>query len=174
MGNPETLEAFGRDRAAFFTGGTTPRPDASFAKLHFAQSFAALETQLAASPFLLGNTPTLADFSLHHSVWFVRSNPGVANILDPYPNVIAWTRRIAELGHGQPTEMSSADAIDAARTAGGAQPFEGALLESKKVHLGQQVVIHATDYGVEPVEGELLHISDIEMAISRTDPRAGQ
>ncbi len=174
MGTPETLEAFRRDRAALFSGGTTSRPEPWFAKLHFAHLFSSLESQLAATPFLLGNTPTLADFTVHHPVWFVKSNPGVASMLDPFPNVVAWTKRIAEMGHGQPTELPAADAIEAARSARDAQPFEGALLEWKDVRICQRVAIHATDYGVDRIEGELLHISDVEVAISRTDARAGQ
>ena len=38
---------------------------------------------------------------------------------------------------------------------------------------GQQVVIAATDYGVDPVQGELLHAGREELILRREDPRAG-
>ncbi|XFB08694.1 glutathione S-transferase family protein, partial [Azotobacter salinestris] len=38
---------------------------------------------------------------------------------------------------------------------------------------GQQVSVAATDYGVDPVEGELLHAGLEELILRREDPRAG-
>jgi hypothetical protein len=39
--------------------------------------------------------------------------------------------------------------------------------------LGQQVAIAATDYGVDPVVGELLFVGRDEFIVRREDPRAG-
>jgi hypothetical protein len=38
---------------------------------------------------------------------------------------------------------------------------------------GQRVAIAAIDYGVDPVEGELLFSSHEELILRREDPRAG-
>ncbi len=38
---------------------------------------------------------------------------------------------------------------------------------------GQQVVIAATDYGVDPVAGELLFAGSEELILRREDPRGG-
>jgi hypothetical protein len=39
--------------------------------------------------------------------------------------------------------------------------------------LGQRVAIAAIDYGVDPVEGELLFSGSEELILRREDPRAG-
>jgi len=38
---------------------------------------------------------------------------------------------------------------------------------------GQQVLIAATDYGVDPVQGELLFAGSEELILRREDPRGG-
>ena len=60
---------------------------------------AAMETELANSPFLVGNAPTLADIAMYSYV--ARAPEG--NIpLEPYPNVRAWLARIEALPHFVP------------------------------------------------------------------------
>jgi hypothetical protein len=42
------------------------------------------------------------------------------------------------------------------------------------VSIGQQVSIAATDYGVDPVVGELLYASSEQLILRRENPRAGE
>jgi hypothetical protein len=52
----------------------------------------------------------------------------------------------------------------------GDKPFS----DAHGIALGEKVRIAASDYGVEPVEGELVVCADNELAVRRTDPRAGE
>ncbi|HWL84358.1 MAG TPA: glutathione S-transferase family protein, partial [Polyangiaceae bacterium] len=174
LGGPAMLERFAKDRAALFTGGTTLRPSAEFAKAHFARHLGALDAQLSSAPFLLGAAPTLADFSMFHGLWFVLAGESVANMLDPFENVLAWLRRIGSLGRGQASDLSAAAALEIASRARESQPFEGELIEPIHAKLGQRVAINATDYGVDRIEGTLVHASSVEVAVRRTDEHAGE
>jgi glutathione S-transferase len=171
---PELLQQFAKDRELLFAGGSERRPSAGFSRLHFLQLFNGIDAQLAASPFLLGPVPTLADFVVWHCAWFVLSNGGIAGQFDPFKNLLAWAQRMRALGHGEMKEMSAAEAIAAARGAADNQPFDGPLLEPEGLKLGQAVQVNATDYGCDPVHGTLAHASVFEVAIRRTDGRAGE
>jgi glutathione S-transferase len=171
---PQGLEAFGKDRAALFTGGSARRPNAEFARLHFLPLIHAIDLQLGqGSPYLLGAHPTLADFVAWHPVWFVAQNPGVHAVLSPFKHLAAWRNRMTALGHGSPTPLSAAQAQTIARESDQWLEFDGPLLEPEGMTLGQPVVVRATDYGVDPVEGALIHASVFEIVIARQDPLAG-
>jgi glutathione S-transferase len=171
---PELLQQFAKDRELLFSGGSERRPSAGFSKLNFLQLFNGVDAQLAASPFLLGESPTLADFVVWHCAWFVLANSGVAGLLDPFKNLLAWAQRMRALGHGEMKEMSAAEAIEVARSTSEAQPADGPLLEPEGVSLGQAVQVNATDYGCDPIRGTLVHASVFELAVKRTDERAGE
>jgi glutathione S-transferase len=171
---PELLQQFAKDRELLFSGGSERRPSAGYSRLNFLQLFNSVDSQLAGSPFLLGEAPTLADFVVWHCAWFVLENRGVAAVLDPFKNLLAWAQRMRALGHGQVTAMSPAEAIAAARSCTESQPFDGPLLEPEGVTLGQAVQVNATDYGCDPVRGTLVHCSVFEIAVKRQDERAGE
>lgn len=170
----ETLEKFTRDRAALFSGGSVSRPGPEFGKTHFLPLVNALDLQLAGSPFLLGNRPTLADFGSYHPVWFVLNNPGVAGQLAPFKNLMAWVERMKALGQGEATPLSAEDALEIARTTTEQQPYDGPVLEPEGAKLGMRVQVNATDYGVDPVIGTLVHASVFELVLKRSDERAGE
>lgn len=172
---PELMQVFGQDRKDFFTGGAARRPNAEFGKLNFIPHMHALDVQLAeGKPFLLGDTPTLADFCAFHPVWFVRNNPGTSATLDPFKHLLAWYDRVKSLGHGRPAEMEAEAALKVARESSQWLDLDGPLLEPEGIKLGQPVVVRATDYGVDPVEGALIHASVFELVVQRRDERAGE
>ena len=168
------MQQFAKDRAALFVGGSASRPGADFGKTHFLPLMNALDLQLQSSPFLLGIEPTLADFCMFHPVWFIRGNPGVAGTLTPFKALLAWFERIKTLGHGTSTEISGAQAIAVARDTSSSQPFDGPVLEPDGIRIGMRVQVNATDYGVDPVIGTLVHASVFELAVKRSDPQAGE
>jgi glutathione S-transferase len=170
----DTLAAFSKDREALFSGGSARRPNQEFSKTHFLPLFATVDAQLEATPFLLGEAPTLADFCVYHSAWFVLSNPGVADALSAFRRLRAWFERIKALGHGRPSLLDAAAALDQARTATARLPHDGPLLESEKCRPGERVTVAATDYGCDPVTGTLLHASVFEIVVQRRDERAGE
>ncbi len=171
---PEQMARFSADRAQLFTGGTASRPGPEFGKTHFLPLMNALDQQLHATPFLLGDAPTQADFSAFHPVWFIRNNPGVAPLLDPFRSLMAWYARMTAFGHGSPIEISGEDAIAIARATPELQSPDGPLLELEGARIGSEVTVAATDYGVDPVSGRLIHASVFEIVIKRSDPRAGE
>ncbi|MEB0151303.1 glutathione S-transferase family protein, partial [Pseudomonas sp. CCC2.2] len=73
-----------------------------------------------------------------------------------YPAVAAWLARVLDVGQGAPIDMTPEQALDVAKKA---EPVD---LPEFDQHCGliqgQRVSVAATDYGVDPVEGELVHV----------------
>jgi hypothetical protein len=81
--------------------------------------------------------------------------------------------RMAALGNGDSTEISPERALEIAK---GAQPEAIArpeAVETGGIALGDAVAVMPVDYALDPVKGELLNCSASEIAVRRTDPRAG-
>lgn len=171
---PEFLQAFIKDRAALFSGGASTRLSAELAKHQWPTIMQRLQMQLASESgdFLFGE-PSIADFSLAHAMWFLRGTPVTASYVDDYPEVGAWLARVLDFGHGSMSEMSSEDAISIAREASAAALPDEVFVDPNGFKAGQQVTIAATDYGVDPVAGELLFSGSEELILRREDPRAG-
>jgi hypothetical protein len=124
--------------------------------------------------FVLGDAPSLADFSLFHPVFALRMVPATTAILEPFAHVRAWMSRIEGFGHGQRTDISSAEALEIARgarpaTAPGVDPGDP---NDRKP--GDRVEVVHKDFGRDPVVGELVASSPHEIAIRRRDDRAGE
>ncbi|TBW11922.1 glutathione S-transferase family protein [Azotobacter chroococcum subsp. isscasi] len=171
---PGELKAFVADRAALFSGGTFDRLPLEQARQQWPTLMARLEQQLshADGDYLFGE-PSLADFAVAHSLWLLRAMPLTAPLVDAWPAVAAWLDRVLGFGHGSCSELSAAEAIEIARTATPAPLPAEPDLEANGWCVGQQVAVAATDYGVDPVEGELLHAGLEELILRREDPRAG-
>jgi glutathione S-transferase len=165
---PEFLKALGADRAAMTAGMRRATPVDAAAQL--ASYFGWLESLLADRKFLLGAQPCIADFSVAHCVWFIRRVPPVAALLEPFPGLLGWYERITAIGHGQPDELSSDDAIAiAARGTHAATRVEPGL----GFETGAQVTVSATDYATDLVPGTLVGLSTSEVVVERRDERAG-
>jgi glutathione S-transferase len=134
-----------------------------------------LERQLAdGRPFLLGPAASLADLAAYHAHMFLRYHPSTAGFLDPLEHLSAWLGRVASIGHGERSELDSADAIAIARDAKPA-PIEGTPVELPDgLAPGDSVVVMPEEVGSGPVAGELLATGVHEIAIRRTSERAGE
>lgn len=170
----EQMQGFSKDRAELFTGGSARRPSPELYKSVFLPAANAMNAQLAGQSYLLGETPTLADFVCWHPIWFVRDNPGVAPLLEPLRNLMAWEQRMRAFGHGHPGVTDAEAALAACREATGWLDFDGPPQEPHGLKPGERVVLRATDYGCDPVEGLLVHASAYEIVIQRRDARAGE
>lgn len=172
--SPEAVKAFIADRAGLFNGGTATRLAAEQARHQWPTIMARLEQQLQREDgdFLLGQ-PSIADFAMAHPLWFLKGTPVTSALVDAYPAVSAWLARVLAFGHGASSAMSSEEALEVARNATPAalpdEPFD----ESNGFAKGQQVTIAATDYGVDPVAGELLFAGREELILRREDERGG-
>ena len=169
---PDAVEYFQKDRAGLFGSGSVKRPSSAASKSELPGCLALLEAQLAAAPFIDGAAPTLSDFSIYHPIWFVLSNPGVANYFDPYPRIRSWAQRIAAFGHGKEDRISAEDAISIARSS---KPRDGSAtpIDPLGLKAGDNLAICASDYGPETVTGKLVQADLHEVALRRTDARAG-
>ena len=165
--SPSQMKAFAADRAPF--RASVPRmalPEAMVGRL---------EQMLAqGQPWLLGPQASIADFSVYHVLWFVRDVARVPAVFAAAPRLMAWMDRMAAFGEGRRTNLAPAQAIEIARAS---QPTDLSAREFVDTHgiaLGREVVIHASDYGMEPVQGVLVLADANEWAVRRHDERAGE
>ncbi|HEY0985494.1 MAG TPA: glutathione S-transferase family protein [Kofleriaceae bacterium] len=167
---PEFVKALAADRAAM--SGGMRRATAVDAAAQLASYLAWLESLLAdGRRFLVGDRPCIADFSVVHSLWFIRRAPPVAGVLDPFRQLAAWYARVTAFGHGQPRPLSSGEAIAVAAQTGthaATQVEPGLGFEP-----GAAVTVAATDYGCDPVAGTLVGLRQNEVVVERRDERAG-
>jgi glutathione S-transferase len=171
---PDFLPTFGADRVAMRKGGTVRRGPLGESKAVFAHLARRLENQFAdGRVFLLGNAPCAADFCIYHTLWPIRRVPTLAALLKPMPKLIAWVDRMKAIGHGKPSEISSAKALEIAKGAKPAPLKDAQAYETDGAALGDTVEVMPVDYALDPVRGELLNASTEEIAVRRSDPRAG-
>jgi glutathione S-transferase len=172
-GREEEMKAFVADRAAMRIGSPTPRMPFAEAKNNFILALSRFEAQLSVgSPFLFGDAPCIADFSLYHPLWFIATKPVVDKIFDEFPNIQRWMKSIAALGHGNATELTSAAAIDIAKNTSIVVSSSSSTLPGFAP--GEQILVQPTDYGIDPVVGELLYVDELEVVLKRVDERAGE
>ncbi len=169
--SPEEVAAFQADRAELV--GDVPMVSMSPAAAMGA--FGSYLTQLERSlttPFLFGETPCIADFSVYHCLWFV-DNPVNADLIDPYPEVRDWLSRMAGFEHGDVTQSTAEDALAHAKACDPVAPqLEPIALAGASV--GDAVIVTPTDYGQIPVAGRLIAASAEEIVLERDDPEAGR
>lgn len=169
--SPEQMQAFAADRAPFRASLQRMAPAEAMGQIR--EMLRQLEHMLAAQDFLCGAVPSIADFSVYHSIWFMHDVAKLPGVLDATPRLAGWAARIAAFGNGERSDMSSADALAVART-GKTEDLSGRpFIDFHKLPLGSQVTIRASDYGMDPVQGELVLADANEWAIKRTDDRAG-
>jgi glutathione S-transferase len=161
---------FAVDRAAMTSG--MKRMTLADATVQLKAHLAAIDAQLAAGgPFLFGRELCIADFSVAHCMWFIRRGGPVAAILEPYRAIGAWLDRVLAFGHATHDVVDSAEAIAIAAAANSHAPTEVQL--GLGFEPGQAVNVSATDYGMDPVAGTVVGLSESEVVIRRTDERAG-
>jgi glutathione S-transferase len=169
---PEFLATFGKDRAAMRQGGTVRRGSLAECKANMRGLLPMIEAQLKHT-YLFGAEPCVADFALYHVLWPVWKVGDTRAMLAPFPKTEAFVARMAAIGNGQATEISAARALEIAKSAQPEMIAKPEAVETDGVALGEQVSVMPVDYALDPVKGELLTCSGSEIAVRRTDPRAG-
>jgi glutathione S-transferase len=167
----EQVKAFAADRAAF--RGHAPRLNLGDLKGHVLEAARRLEAMLAdGRDYLQGPAPTIADFSLSHIFWFLFIAPPVAEVFAGFPRLAAWNARMASIGHGEVTRMKAAEAIALAAASQSVAQVDISG-DCHGCRAGERVSVMPTDTGQDPVEGELVISTANEIAVRRTDERAG-
>jgi glutathione S-transferase len=168
---PDAVKAFAADRGAFTAGMRRLLPHDAAA--HLGTYLGRLEQQLGrGSRFLLADVPCIADFSVFHCLWYVRRAPPLAVILEPYSHLNAWFERMQAIGHGRAETSTSTEALAMAAAAQDRRaPVE--VQPGLGFEAGESVTVAATDYGTDPVAGTLVGLTTEEVAVRRSDERAG-
>jgi glutathione S-transferase len=168
---PEAMKAFGDDRAIF--RGNLPRMRPAEAQAAFALYLERLEETLGGQEFFFADSPSIADFSIYHNLWFVLRGGPVAKILESFSALHSWRDRMAAFGHGTFDKLDSGAAISVAHASEAAASL-GAGLDTHGIALGETVIVAATDTGIDPIEGALYEATKDQISIAREDPRAGK
>ncbi len=168
---PEAAKAFAVDRAAMRAGA--PRIGAAESAGALKVFLQRLDSVLETQPYLLSSTPSLADFSAYHPLWFVRRIEPIAAILATAKNVLPWMDRIAAIGHGSATKLLSTDAIALAANTP-THVADAPWHDEHGIAAGTAVTITPLDYAFDAVAGELVMSTANQLAIKRTDDRAGE
>jgi glutathione S-transferase len=174
---PDAAKAFGEDRKAMSAGMTRLRPgDATSAYRSYLRRLATMAEE---HDFLFGMEPCVADFAAYHGIWYTRDQvPLLADILNATPAVSEWADRVAAIGHGASTQLTSADAVALAaaaepQPAGANLLVDSAFQDDHGIPLGTRVAIAAESFGPEATEGELIAATRTHYSLRREDARAG-
>ena len=109
------------------------------------------------------------------NLWFARASlPDADEMLAEFDHVRAWTGRLRALGHGQRTEMSTAEALAIAAKSKPLTEEQHDPNDPNGRKVGDRVEVSPDDYGKVRVAGEIVALSPQHIAIRRHDLRAGE
>jgi len=169
--DPIASKAFVADRAAL-KGDSNEQPMAlAEAEAFWLSHMQNLDLQLANQKYLFGDTPTIADFSTYHCLWFAYVNEVLRADFEPFQNVLAWRARMASMGSGEPKQISGADALGYAKDANSDCEVN---ISAGGFKAGDEVTVLPIDYGFQPVVGSLLQLTDSRIAVKRQDKKCGE
>ena len=169
----EQMQAFAADRMPF--RANLPRMGVAEASGHLYEMVRRMESMLASgNEYLLGAQASIADFSVYHSIWFIRDVAQVPAVLEAAPHLSRWADRMAAFGNGERSRFTSADALAVARSSKTEDLSSRPVIDFHGIVLGSAVTIGAADYGMDPVQGELVLSDANEWAVRRRDDRAGE
>jgi glutathione S-transferase len=125
--------------------------------------------------FLQDAAPSLADLAAYHSIWFLKQNFGATPApLDGFPRLLIWAERVADIGYGRRSPMTSREALDEARAATSIAKASADPQDPISRKPGEIVSVTPDDTGRDPVVGELI-LSDVhEIVIRRSDHTVGE
>ena len=176
--NTELPEDILQDRREFFNFLDFSTLEQQLPHLYsqFRAQLQLVETMLAdGRGYVLGNAASWADILAYFPIWMCRGNiASAASLLQSLPALLTWEKRMQQIGHGKPTHMAPEQALAIARdTAIDAVP-EISAEAWPALELHTAVTVTPQDYGAVPVAGELLRLTQDEVAIRREDELAGE
>ena len=162
------------DRIEFMKGSRIELPPLLVGRPELEIGLAKLDAQLGGgSSYLLAEQPSLADFAAYPPLWALMRNPATAPLLDSHASLRSWLERMAKIGHGRFSALDASEAVRMARESEPVGVTRPQALHVVDLALGEPVEIAATDYGMEPVRGTLVHADNDSLALARSDDRAG-
>jgi glutathione S-transferase len=174
-------EAFAKDRGRLYFGpdwnAELHQVDVPHITAQIRGQFGWFDQHLAhGRGFLPGDQPGLADAMAYYLVWFVRGRwDGGPDLLAQFPALEAWEKRVAAIGHGTPTDMDAAAALDIAAAAEPAGPEGVAPGDPQARALGATVTVVPDEDGGDPAVAGTVRFADREtIGILRDVPRVGR
>jgi glutathione S-transferase len=128
----------------------------------------------AGRAFLLDDVPCYADFCAWGPVWMVTRRVAELEPLRDMPQLQAWAARMEAIGHGEPRDLSSAEALEVARGAAPADPVVTHPVADPGLGVGSVITVAADDYGRDPVRGRVAALTAQRVVIRRSDPAVGE
>lgn len=168
----EAIQAFVADRAAM--RGGAPRMAIGEGTSTYKSQLRRLSDMLTERPYLLGDAPSIADFSAYHPIWFtLERTPSLSGILDATPLLKDWMTRMKAIGHGVPEKMTAEQALEAANHAIPSDVTQMSFVNEHGIDLGSEVTITADNFGLEPTQGTLVAATKTRLILRREDQRTG-
>lgn len=181
LGNFGLLGAlrFMKDRSAMMRDATVKPLQGKAAVTAFAAFQAELNEHLSHQKFLAGDSVSYADLCVYHPLW-LQLRVGKTALPPEYQHLSQWFARVESSGQGHRHEVAPEAAFAVARAAD-PRPLPEAVQDDQNT--GRRVSVAPVDYGRNPVEGELVAVTDDRLIVARrTDafgtlhvhfPRAG-
>jgi len=169
----DAAKAFSEDCKSMGAGmAPLPPQDAAAA---YRSCLRRLSDMLDDRPFLLGDMPCIADFSVYAPLWFTQIRTSVlADILNATPAVLDWMDRMSALGHGSMEKSSATGAVAVAAASEPAALHDDVFQDEHGIALGSRVVMGTVGVGQEqPTKGELIAATRLHYTLRRTDAQAG-
>ncbi|MEM8496780.1 MAG: glutathione S-transferase [Pseudomonadota bacterium] len=124
--------------------------------------------------FLSGESPGWLDVLAYFPVWMCRSNITNSKVLlQPYERLQLWQQTMASIGHGTRTELAAHEALRIARESNPSIDSQVDVSAFPKLHYGDLVSISASDYGRDPVHGELIGLDRENISVRRSTEQLG-
>jgi glutathione S-transferase len=134
-----------------------------------ADHYADMESKLTENEFLFGNSPTIADFSAYHNLWFKNLSNG-GKPLEGHQKVNAWFNRMSKFGHGQRTGATKKNAFESAKNQAPRNIPKNML---KAENIGEKVLIKPSDYAKDSVTGVLVGENQSRWILARDTTEFG-
>jgi glutathione S-transferase len=133
-----------------------------------------LDRQLERSPYLLGNSFSLADAACFHPVWFLRAEPTAFGLAQRFPHLMRWFERIDGMGYGDVKPMDPDEALKIAKDGTPATAENVDESDPNGLKAGTRISVTPDDYAFDPVTGRVVVSTIHEIAIERDDPELGR
>ncbi|MEM7171974.1 MAG: glutathione S-transferase family protein [Pseudomonadota bacterium] len=180
-GAAELPPDFARDRARLYFGPDVQATDLGPELPHITGQIRAamgwLEDALGGNQgYLTGDQPGLADALAYYLVWFLRGRWAEGpDFLAQFPRLVQWEKKVAAIGHGEVSEVSSQEALGIAR---GSDPETGQQadpLDPQGLEPGMRIsVLPDVDGGDPAVMGQLQALDRDSLCLIRDEPAVGR
>ena len=125
--------------------------------------------------YLLGNEAAAVDAQFYHVVWFLRGRwQHGPSFLAEFPHLERWEANVAEIGHGEMSQLTADDAILRAAECEPDDQQHDDSNDPQGLTVGMPVIVSPDlDGGEQPVEGNVVAADSERVIVRRTDPDIG-